>query len=76
MDIRSKAEVKEQGAPDLKAVKRKTISLPYTQVGARSPGTSLKWRAAWCTHICVHVYLCQYSAEIATCKEGNKWQRV
>lgn len=32
LDIRSKAEVKEAGSPDLKSIKRKLVSLPYTQV--------------------------------------------
>lgn len=34
MDIRSKAEVKEQGTPDLKSVKRKAVTLPYTSASA------------------------------------------
>lgn len=34
VDIRSKAEVKEQGTPDLKSVKRKAVTLPYTSASA------------------------------------------
>jgi hypothetical protein len=32
VDIRSKADVKASGAPDLRPIKRKSISLPYTNV--------------------------------------------
>lgn len=32
IDLRSKAEVKETGSPDLRSVKRKTINIPYTVV--------------------------------------------
>lgn len=32
VDIRSKAEIKAQGTPDLKSVKRSAVSLPYTSL--------------------------------------------
>lgn len=32
IDIRSRAEVKEQGSPDLRAVKRSAVSVPYTSL--------------------------------------------
>lgn len=32
VDLRSKAELNETGSPDLRSIKRKTISLPYTTV--------------------------------------------
>jgi hypothetical protein len=35
VDIRSTAEIKAQGAPNLRSVKRKLVSLPYTKVQPR-----------------------------------------
>lgn len=36
VDLRSKAELNETGSPDLRSIKKKTISLPYTTVSIKS----------------------------------------
>lgn len=37
IDLRSKEDIKEAGSPDLRSIKQKVISVPYTVVSAKSP---------------------------------------